>query len=60
MTPEVRNILVRVLDLELSLLPSLKGNQEAIVRTLIWAAHDVLHPSQGKKGSVKMLEGEDS
>lgn len=40
--PQVRALLIRMVNLELVVLPALKGELEKEVREVIWAAYDVL------------------
>jgi hypothetical protein len=42
MMSATRDVLTRVVNLELLLLPRLKGKDEELVRELVWAAHDAL------------------
>lgn len=52
MTPATRAVLSRVVNLELLLMPRLKGRDEKLVRELVWAAHEALKVEAARDEAV--------
>ena len=54
MLPTTRAVLTRVVNLELELLPRLKGNAEKRIRALIWAAHAAIQGEAARDQEIGM------